>query len=109
MNELFDEFAKAHSSRNGYLLAQTLTPVAPPTQPHKLNQVWQSTNAHSVKGDVKHFIKSSMSHKGGLDKDELNGWVEVYVAYWKALREVLSGESGQVGYPVTYLSRLTWC
>jgi hypothetical protein len=97
MNELFEEFAQAHASRNGYALAQTLAPVAPPNQPHKLIQVHQSTNSYSVKGDVKHFIKTHMSQRGGLSQDEVNGWSEVYMAYWKALGEILAGEGGKVG------------
>ncbi|KAL6863149.1 COP9 signalosome (CSN) subunit [Amphichorda felina] len=102
MNELFEEFAKAHKTRNGYELAQTLTPVAPPSQPHKLTQVWQSTNTHSVKGDVRHFIKASMSHRGGLSQDEVNGWADVYAAYWKALGEILAGESGKSSWTKVY-------
>ena len=96
MNELFNEFAIAHATRNGYELAQTLSPVPPPHEPHRLNRVWQSTNSHSVKGDVKHFIKTSVSPRGGLTQDEINGWVEVYMAYWKAIGEILAGESGKV-------------
>jgi hypothetical protein len=96
MNELFEEFAAAHTSRNGYAIAQTLSPVPPPHQPHKLASIWQSTNSHSVKGDTKHFIKHNMSYRGSLDQDEVNGWVEVYTAYWKAIGEILSGETGKV-------------
>jgi hypothetical protein len=99
MNVLFEEFAKAHAMQNGYEIAQTLSPVPPPNQPHKLKGVWQSTNAHSAKGDIKHFIKSSTSNRRNIDSDELNGWVEVYVAYWKALGEILAGESGKVKPP----------
>lgn len=94
MNELFNDFAKAHASRNGYELAQTLSPVPLAHAPYRLMQVWQSTNSHSVKGDVKHFIKTST--RGSLDQDEINGWTEVYVAYWKAIGEILAGESGKV-------------
>lgn len=96
MNELFKEFANAQNSRNGYELAQTLTPVAPPNRPHKLSQVWQSTNIQSVNGDVRRFIKGSTSHKSGLSQDEINGWTDVYVSYWKALGEILAGEKGKV-------------
>jgi hypothetical protein len=96
MNELFENFAKAHALRNGYLLAQTISPVPPPNEPHQLRRVWQSTNSHSVKGDIKHFIKSLVSPKNSLDHDEINGWVEVYVAYWNAIGEILAGESGKV-------------
>jgi hypothetical protein len=102
MNELFEEFAAAHTSRNGYAIAQTLSPVPPPHQPHKLASIWQSTNSHSVKGDTKHFIKHNMSYRGSLDQDEVNGWVEVYTAYWKAVGEILSGETGKSSWTKVY-------
>lgn len=96
MNELFEEFAAAHASRNGYAIAQTLSPVPPPDQAHKLASIWQSTNAYSVKGDIKHFIKHNAKHRVPLDQNEVNGWVEVYTAYWKAVGEIISGENGKV-------------
>lgn len=96
MNELFEDFAAAQASRNGYGVAQTLSPVAPQTHPHRLTSVWQSTNAHSAKADIKHFIKHNAKHRVSLDHNEVNCWVEVYAAYWKALGEILSGETGQV-------------
>lgn len=96
MDELFGDFVKAHTLNNGYLLAQTLSPVAPPNEPDRLKRIWQSTNSHSVKGDIKHFIKSQVTHRKSVDHEEMNGWVEVYVAYWNALGEILAGESGKV-------------
>lgn len=96
MNELFEDFSKAHALGNGYLLAQTISPVPPPHEPHRLRRIWQSSNAHSVKGDIKHFIKSQTSSRKILGQDEINGWVEVYVAYWNAIGEILAGESGKV-------------
>ncbi|KAG6013029.1 COP9 signalosome (CSN) subunit [Claviceps pusilla] len=103
MNELFEDFAKAHALNNGYLLAQTLSPVAPPNKPHRLKQIWQSTNSHSVKGDIKHFIKSQYSsRRRSVDHEELSGWVEVYVAYWNALGEILAGESGKSSWTKVY-------
>lgn len=97
MNELFDDFGKAHASQNGYGIAQTLSPVAPPGHSHRLRAVRQSTNSHSVKNDIKHFIKTSTSRRK-LDHDELTGWVDVYTAYWNAIGEILAGESGNVQY-----------
>lgn len=99
MNELFEDFAKAHAMQNGYILAQTLSPVPPPDQPHLLRSISQSTNSHSVKGDIRHFIKTKTSHRRSLDKDETNGWIEVYAAYWKAVGEIQEGESGRVRCP----------
>lgn len=102
MNELFDEFANAYQTRNGYHLARSLAPVAPPTEPHKLTRVWQSTNHHSAKGDVKHFLKASSGHRAGPDRDELEGWTEVYTAYWKATGEILAGEKGTGSWTKVY-------
>lgn len=96
MNVLFDDFAKAHSLRHGYILAQSLSPVPPPGEPNKLRQIFQSTNSHSVKGDIKHFLKTSTGKKVRLSNDEITGWVEVYTAYWHAIGEIIAGESGKV-------------
>lgn len=96
MNELFGDFAKAFASRNGYMIAQTLSPVSPPDQPHRLRAIHKSTNSHSAKGDIKHFIKTHTTPRTGLDGTEVNGWVDVYVAYWKALGEIIAGENGRV-------------
>ncbi|KAI6783149.1 Protein CSN12 [Emericellopsis cladophorae] len=102
MNELFEDFAKARQARNGYELAQTLSPVPPTNKPHRLIRVSQSTNSHSVKGDIKHYIKTSVSHRGKLSQDALTGWVEVYAAYWKAIEEILAGEHGKSSWNKVY-------
>jgi hypothetical protein len=101
MNELFDDFGKAYAARNGYQIAQTLSPVALPGHPHRLRAVWQSTNSHSVKSDIRHFIKNNTSHRRKMDHDEVTGWVEVYTAYWNAVGEILAGESGKVQYSLS--------
>ena len=104
MNELFEDFAKARKACNGYELAQTLSPVPPADKPYRLLHVSQSTNAHSVKGDIKHYIKTNVSKHGKLSQDALTGWVEVYAAYWKAIGEILAGENGKVKHPCPVLN-----
>lgn len=96
MNDLFEEFAKAQSVQNGYLVANTLSPVPPAGDPHRLRKVWQSTNSHSAKGDIKHFLKSQTSRRRQLGQEEVNGWVEVYAAYWSALGSIFAAEEGKV-------------
>lgn len=98
MNELFEEFAQAHSQKHGYILAQTLSPVAPPNQPNKLRQILQTSNSHSIKGDLKHFIKTKTAKRAKIDHNEVNGWVEVYAAYWHAVGEIVAGEEGKVRF-----------
>ncbi|ATY61886.1 COP9 signalosome complex subunit 12 [Cordyceps militaris CM01] len=102
MNELLEEFAEAHAVRHGYILAQTLSPVPPPGQRNRLRQVSQSTNAHNIKGELKHFIKTKTARKVKLDHDEVNGWVDVYAAYWKAVGEIVAGEEGRSTWTKVY-------
>lgn len=97
MDGLFKEFVKAQTEQNGYQLAQTLSPIPPQNLAHRLKAIYQSTNSHSVKGDIKHFIKTAASQKRtSIDAEELKGWVEVYAAYWNALGHILAGEEGKV-------------
>lgn len=98
MNQLFEDFAKAHAAQNGYLLAQTLSPVAPPNDPNRLLAIVQGSNSYSLKGDIKHFMKSNTSknRRQSVDDHEVKGWIEVYISYWKALNEILAGERGKV-------------
>ncbi|KJZ77536.1 Protein CSN12-like protein [Hirsutella minnesotensis 3608] len=104
MDELFQQFAEAHRKQNGYLLAQTLSPVPPSDDAHRLRVIWQATNAHSVKGDIKHVMTSHVSYRSNLSSDELNGWTEVYTVYWKAVGEILAGEDGKSSWTKAYES-----
>ncbi|KAF7561947.1 hypothetical protein G7046_g2196 [Stylonectria norvegica] len=102
MEELFNKFAKAYASKNGYELAQTLSPVAPPDQPHQLSVVFKGTNYHSFKADIKHYIKTSTSYKRKLDNDDVTGWVGVYASYWTAIGEIIAGENGKSSWTRVY-------
>lgn len=96
MNDLFKGFAKAHAEQNGYLLAATLSPIATSVNPQRLRLISKSSNSSSVKGDIKHFIKSNTSHQRSLDHEEVKGWVEVYAAYWNAIGDFVAVEDGKV-------------
>ncbi|KAL7796857.1 hypothetical protein V8C37DRAFT_371711 [Trichoderma ceciliae] len=104
MNELFKGFARAHAEQNGYLLAATLSPISPPEHPQRLRSIWQSSNPSSIKGDIKHFIKSNSSHQRSLDHEEIKGWVEVYAAYWNAVGDIIAGEGGKSTWTKVYES-----
>ncbi|KAF4589408.1 COP9 signalosome complex subunit 12 [Ophiocordyceps camponoti-floridani] len=102
MNHLFDSFALAYDAKNGYSLAQTLTPVAPPDDPGLLVRIWNSTNAQNAKSDILHYVKKQAAYFKDLGHDEINGWVEVYFAYWKALGVIVAGENGKSSWTDTY-------
>ncbi|KAG6107821.1 COP9 signalosome (CSN) subunit [Claviceps humidiphila] len=102
MNEMFEDFAKAHALHDGYLLAQTLSPVAPPNKPYRLQRIWLSTSSHNAKADIKQLIKSQKSQLRSVDHEELSAWVEVYLAYWNAVGEILAEQSGKSSWTKVY-------
>lgn len=83
MDKLVKELADAHASGNGYVVAQLLLPVSPPSQPDRLHSIWKSTNAASVKKDVTRAMRRSSSI-GNLSSEEFTGWSDILTAYWKA-------------------------
>lgn len=107
MDELFESFAGAYTSGDGYALAQTFTPIAPSSNPRYLWQIRQSTNLHSAKSDIKRSLTKNLPR--GIGSDEIKGWVDVYEAYWKALGEITSGESGKVSRLHADVSTPDWC
>lgn len=100
MEALFKEVGRAfteNTGSNGYDLAKTLSPTSPSDQLHRLASIKLSTNAFNVKQDVKHFLTQAISKKNGFGgrgdvRQQINGWVEVYAAYWKAINEILAVE-----------------
>ncbi|KAI4178218.1 MAG: hypothetical protein L6R41_008481, partial [Letrouitia leprolyta] len=49
------------------------------------------SNVFSIKNDIHRYIKTPQSY---LTKAEANAWIEIYVAYWKAIGEILRAETG---------------
>ena len=73
MNELFEGFAVAYANEDGYALARTFTPIAPTSNPRYLWQIRESTNLHSVKSDIKHFLTTSLKSRRNIGGDEIKG------------------------------------
>jgi hypothetical protein len=92
MDIVFDLFRDAHLTGKGYQLSETLTPVAPPNQPDRLYGFYRSTNAANVQKDIRYNVLYDSTTSLRLSTEEGNSWVEVYVAYWKAVGEILRNE-----------------
>lgn len=107
MDELASELAEAHSSGNGYQVAQILLPLSPPDRPGRLRGIWKSTNAATVKKDVTRAMKKS-SYLNDLPNDEFTGWVDILCAYWKAVSEIVPMAESVDGVKVGSLSMTPW-
>jgi len=93
MDPIFDDFRKAYEEGNGYDLSMTLSPVDPDDQPDRLYKFFRSTNFAQVKKDLQYRILYDNAAPFKLPAEEGNGWVEVYLAYWKAVGEILNAEN----------------
>ncbi|KAK1781860.1 hypothetical protein QBC45DRAFT_404045 [Copromyces sp. CBS 386.78] len=86
MDSLIRTFSSAQTNREGYQLAQTLSPDLPQQQ---LQAIWNSCGHHDAQNVIKRGIQNSTSGFEKLPKDEVQGWSDVYLAYWKAIGELL--------------------
>ncbi|KXX82925.1 Protein CSN12 [Madurella mycetomatis] len=83
----FHEFAAAWSDNDGYRLARTLSPGV---STEKLMKIWRSQNAHDIKGTLGRGLKNSPAGLKRPTNQEVQGWVEVYIAYWRAAGDILA-------------------
>ncbi|KAK4451666.1 protein CSN12 [Podospora aff. communis PSN243] len=108
MDTIFDDFSYAQKQCDGKLLSQTLCPSL---SNDELRAIWKTCNAHDVKSVVKRGLQASeIVKKGGIPKEELQGWTELYSAYWKGVGELLAvqdsssanGKSSQASWAKVY-------
>lgn len=88
MDAVLDPFKKAWKEGKGYDLADTLTPIAPQSDPERLMRFYKSTNHSSFERDIEQYI----FYGNNFSKDEGKGWAAVYATFWEAVGEILSIE-----------------
>ncbi|KAL9588094.1 MAG: hypothetical protein Q9203_003090 [Teloschistes exilis] len=91
METVFQTFHQAQSRYAGPLLATTLSPIPPDDDPTLLRRFHAESNVFSIHDDIQKYIKARPSY---LPHPEASAWIEIYVAYWKALGEILRAETG---------------
>ncbi|KAH8899423.1 protein CSN12 [Thozetella sp. PMI_491] len=87
MDTIFEEFRAAHSNSNGYRLSKTLSPEL---SNDMLRVIWRSLNYHDAKGVLKKGIQITGSGFDRLPSEQVQGWVDIYFAYWKSVGELLA-------------------
>ena len=92
MAALFSEFKRAQKIESGPLLAATITPVAPPQNPGLLRSFYNLSNPSDVSADIRFYLLQDRSTSVKLPKQEGKAWVEIFIALWKTVGEVLRAE-----------------
>ena len=92
MEPLFRDFQQAHLEGSGPLLSTTITPLAPPKDPYRLRNFFNSSSSFSVQQEIRTGLLSHARTEIRFSKPEGNAWVEVYVAFWKASGEIIVAE-----------------
>ena len=95
MDTLFRDFKQAQLVGSGPLLATTITPIAPSTEPNRLHKIYNDGSAFSIAIDVRYGLLDHKHTELRFSKTEGNTWVDVYVAYWKALGAILEAENAE--------------
>lgn len=90
MDAVLGMFREAYADGNGHLLAESLTPVAPPEDAGRLYSFHRGSNTFSINADLRNGIVYKSQIK--IAKTEGNAWIELYTAYWKAVGEILAAE-----------------
>jgi len=90
---LFSDFAAAQNAANGYLLATTISPEPPRSDPARLYSFQRGTNAYSVQTDLRYKLQYNTEMH--LEKKEASTWLDVFVPYWSFVNKLLAAEEAQ--------------
>ncbi|KAL8643497.1 MAG: hypothetical protein Q9226_008333, partial [Calogaya cf. arnoldii] len=91
MDTIFHIFHHAQYTRDGAVLGNLLSPIPPTGDLSLLQRFYKDSNVFNVQSDITQYIKSPQT---AVPKGERNAWIDIFVAYWKAIGEILRAESG---------------
>lgn len=100
METVLGTFETALSIGRGDLLAQTLVPLAPSSNPNLLLTIRNSSSQENIDDDVKYgTVYNNNLSRLSLSKAQKQAWHSVYVAYWKCVCTVIDAEESEQGPP----------
>ncbi|RDW70624.1 protein csn12 [Aspergillus mulundensis] len=88
MDTILRELEAGHRLGSGHRLAAALTPIDTPEHPDRLKSFYFFSNAAQLSTSLRYYI----SHLSGvrIPKEDLNAWVDIFSAYWKAIGEIVN-------------------
>ena len=90
MDSVTTLWREAYENENGYKLAESLTPVAPPSDAGRLYTFHRSMNAVSVPAELRNNLLYKTEAR--FSKAEQTAWIDLYTCYWRAIGELLAVE-----------------
>ena len=94
MDTLARDYHNALQSFNGHLLAITISPIAPPHYLNRLDAIFYASNYASIQKDISYaLIKNAHRSITKEDRQILDTWTDIYVAYWQAAGAILAAQS----------------
>lgn len=93
MSILFLQFQQAYQRGLGPLLATTITPISPPEDENRLRNIYKSYDSRYTTSFIEESIITPNRDLFSDTEGEL--WVELYLAYWKAIVEILDAEDSK--------------
>lgn len=93
MDALWDDFAKAQNDEDGYLLAATITPEPPTSDPARLYNFSRWTNDYSVQTDLRYKLQYNPALH--LGKKEAGVWLDIFTAFYHFTGKLLAAEEAQ--------------
>lgn len=93
MDNLFTDFLSAQEQQLGYLLASTISPVPPTTDPARLYNIARSGSEHDFQNDLRYKLQYNPGLR--LDPEEADAWRAVYIAFFKFVKSLLAAEEAK--------------
>lgn len=91
------EFTIAIEDFNGWALATTITPVAPPEDPGRLYSIHHGASKYNIRSTVGEHIADDPN----LSDKEVTAWVDIFEAYYNTVGELLAAEeASNTGKPM---------
>lgn len=90
MASVFTEFGDGYNEFSGPRLAAALTPIVTPEHPDRLRSFYAVSDGTNLYSDIRYAFFQANGLK--LPKQEQNGWIDIFSAYWRAVGELLKFE-----------------
>lgn len=94
MAQLFSDFHEAQRIGSGHLLASCLVPVDTSQGSRRVRSFAQLSNYSTISADVRYHLFQASSTSYRPPKAEANTWVDIFVALWTTVKELLALEDG---------------